>query len=135
MGIPDYLLISAVKAIQAQRLVRRLCTECRQAYQPGDEVSRWGLDRFAEPASMTLYHAVGCTACGGTGYNKRTAILEILPISDPIRQLILQQSDTGKIAAAAAEQGMLTMREDGFAKVITGQTTIEEVLRVTPDPV
>jgi general secretion pathway protein E len=135
MGIPDYLLVSAVKAIQAQRLVRRLCTECRQAYQPVEEVSRWGLDRFAEPASMTLYHAVGCKACGGTGYNKRTAILEILPISDSIRQQILQQSDTGKIAAVAAEQGMLTMRDDGFSKVVTGQTTIEEVLRVTPDPV
>jgi type II secretory ATPase GspE/PulE/Tfp pilus assembly ATPase PilB-like protein len=79
---------------------------------------------------MTLYHAVGCKACGGTGYNKRTAILEILPISDSIKQLILRQSDTGKIAAVAAEQGMLTMRDDGFSKVITGQTTIEEVLRV-----
>lgn len=135
MGIPDYLLISAVNAIQAQRLVRRLCIECRQAYQSGEEVDRWGLDRFAEPASISLYHATGCMACSGTGYDKRTAILEILPISETIKQLVLARSDTDKIAAAAVEQGMLTMRDDGFSKVTTGQTTIEEVLRVTADPV
>lgn len=135
MGIPDYLLISAVNAIQAQRLVRRLCTECRQPYPSNEVTSRWGLDRFADQASMTLYHAIGCKACGGTGYDKRTAILEILPLSESIKQLILEQSDTSKISAAATKQGMLTMRDDGFSKVITGQTTIEEVLRVTPDPV
>jgi general secretion pathway protein E len=135
MGIPDYLLISAVNAIQAQRLVRRLCTQCRQPYQPCEEVDRWALDRFADKASISLYHAIGCKTCGGTGYDKRTAILEILPISNRIKQLVLQHSDTGKISAAAVEEGMLTIRDDGFSKVITGLTTIEEVLRVTPDPV
>jgi general secretion pathway protein E len=135
MVIPDDLFTSAVNAILAQRLVRRLCLECRQPYESSEAIIRWGLDRFADPASMTLYRAVGCQACGGTGYDKRTAILEILPISDALKQLIMVQANTGKISIAAAEQGMLTMRDDGLSKVVIGQTTIEEVLRVTPDPV
>ena len=135
MGVPDYLLTSAVNAIQAQRLVRKLCPDCRDPYQPIDEVvNRWQLERFADPSSITLYRAVGCASCGGTGYSGRSAILEILLISEAIKQLVLQQSDAGKIAAAATEQGMVSMRDDGLRKVIDGQTTLEEVLRVTPDP-
>ncbi len=135
MGIPDYLLISAVNAIQAQRLVRRLCNVCKEPYHSAEEISRWSLGRFVEPASITLHHAVGCSACGGTGYDKRIAILEILPVSEPIKQLVLQHADTSKIATAAKELGMQILRDDGFAKAIAGHTTIEEVLRVTPDPV
>ena len=134
MGVPDYLLTSAVNAIQAQRLVRKLCADCREPYQPLEEiVNRWQLERFADPASITLYRAVGCAGCGGTGYIGRSAILEILPITETIKQLVLRQSDAGQIAAAAAEQGMVSMRDDGLCKVIAGHTTIEEVLRVTPE--
>ena len=134
MGIPDYLLTSAVNAIQAQRLVRKLCPGCREPYQPIDEViNRWQLQRFGDPASMTLHRAVGCTSCGGTGYIGRSAILEILLISETIRQLVLKHSDTSEIAGTAVEQGMVPMRDDGLQKVVAGQTTLEEVLRVTPD--
>jgi general secretion pathway protein E len=134
MGIPDYLLTSAVNAIQAQRLVRKLCPDCREPYRPIDAViNRWQLQRFGDPASMTLHRAVGCTSCGGTGYIGRSAILEILLISETIRQLVLKHSDTSEIAAAAVEQGMVPMRDDGLQKVVAGQTTLEEVLRVTPD--
>jgi general secretion pathway protein E len=134
MGIPDYLLTSAVNAIQAQRLVRKLCPDCREPYQPIDEVmNRWQLQRFGDPASMTLQRAIGCASCGGTGYTGRSAILEILLVTETIKQLVLEHSDTSKIAAAAIEEGMVPMRDDGLRKVVAGLTTLEEVLRVTPD--
>ena len=134
MGIPDYLLTSAVNAIQAQRLVRKLCMDCREPYRPIDEViNRWQLQRFGDPVSMTLHRAVGCTSCGGTGYVGRSAILEILAFTETIRRLVLKRSDTSKIAAAAIDEGMVPMRDDGLQKVVAGQTTLEEVLRVTPD--
>ena len=134
MGIPDYLLTSAVNAIQAQRLVRNLCPDCREPYKPIKEVvNRWQLARFGKPSSLMLHRAVGCDACGGTGYTGRSAILEILLMSETIKQLVLERSDTGRIAAAAIEQGMVSMRDDGLRKVVAGQTTLEEVLRVTPD--
>jgi general secretion pathway protein E len=135
MGVQDYLLTSAVTAIQAQRLVRTLCTECREQYTPIDEViDRWGLDRFAGGGAVTLYRPVGCEHCGDTGYSGRLAILEILMMSNEIRDLVLKRCDVGDIARLAAEQGMVTMRDDGLQKAVAGLTTIEEVLRVTPEP-
>jgi len=133
MGVQDYLLTSAVIAIQAQRLVRTLCPECREEYTPSPElVERLGLRRFKKQGEVTLHRPKGCDACGGTGYSGRIAILEILRMSDKIRDLVLKRCDVGDIARVAAEQGMVTMREDGLAKAIAGLTTIEEVLRVTP---
>jgi general secretion pathway protein E len=135
MGVQDYLLTSAVTAIQAQRLVRTLCTECREEYTPIDEVvNRWSLDRFADDGKITLYRPVGCEHCGDTGYSGRLAILEILMMSNEIRDLVLKRCDVGDIARLAAEQGMVTMRDDGLQKAVAGLTTIEEVLRVTPEP-
>jgi general secretion pathway protein E len=135
MGVQDYLLTSAVTAIQAQRLVRTLCTECREEYTPIDEVvERWDLDRFAGGREITLHRPVGCSSCGDTGYSGRLAILEILLMSDEIRNLVLKRCDVGDIARLAAEQGMVSMRDDGLQKAVAGLTTIEEVLRVTPDP-
>jgi general secretion pathway protein E len=135
MGVQDYLLTSAVTAIQAQRLVRTLCTECREEYTPLDEVvERWSLDRFADDGKVTLHKPVGCDSCGGTGYAGRLAILEILMMSNEIRDLVLKRCDVGDIARLAAEQGMITMRDDGLQKAVAGLTTIEEVLRVTPEP-
>jgi general secretion pathway protein E len=133
MGVQDYLLTSAVTGIQAQRLVRTLCTECREAFEPIDEiVERWRLDRFAENGRPTLYRPHGCDACGDTGYSGRIAIVEILLMSDEIRELVLKRSDVGDIARVAERQGMVTMRDDGLKKAVAGFTTIEEVLRVTP---
>ena len=133
MGVQDYLLTSAVIAIQAQRLVRTLCTECREAYEPSPEmVERLELQGFNKKGSVTLYRPKGCDACGGTGYSGRIAIIEILRMSDQIRDLVLKRCDVGDIARVAAEQGMVTMRDDGLAKATAGLTTVEEVLRVTP---
>ena len=134
MGVEDYLLTSAVIAIQAQRLVRTLCPECREPYAPITEIiERWGLDRFDVAGELTLHRPVGCDHCGGTGYSGRCAILEILPMTDTIRQLVLKRHDVGDIARAAAEAGMVSMRDDGLRKALAGDTTIEEVLRVTPE--
>jgi len=135
MGVQDYLLTSAVTAIEAQRLVRTLCAACRAPYRPIDEVTaRWDLGRFGAADELTLYHPVGCDQCGGTGYSGRLAILEILRMTDEIRNLVLKRCDVGDIARTAAAQGMVTMRDDGLRKAVAGLTTIEEVLRVTPDP-
>jgi len=135
MGVQDYLLTSAVSAIQAQRLVRTLCSDCREEYTPIDEVTeRWGLERFADDGKVTLHKPVGCDSCGGTGYAGRLAILEILMMSNEIRDLVLKRCDVGDIARLAAKQGMVTMRDDGLQKAVAGLTTIEEVLRVTPEP-
>jgi len=134
MGVEDYLLTSAIIAVQAQRLVRRLCMACREPYVPlAEVVERCGLAELAGPGQLRLYHARGCDACGGTGFSGRLAILEILRLSDAIRQLVLRRADVGDIARAAVGQGMETMRVDGLRKAMAGITTIEEVLRATPE--
>jgi general secretion pathway protein E len=133
MGVQDYLLTSAVIGIQAQRLVRTLCSDCREAFEPIDEVvARWRLDRFTDEDKPTLYRPQGCKRCGDTGYAGRIAIVEILLMSDEIRELVLKRSDVGAIARVAEDQGMVSMRDDGLRKAVAGLTTIEEVLRVTP---
>ena len=136
MGVEDYLLTSSINAVQAQRLVRTLCPHCSEAYTPIDEViDRWQLRRFASNGTMTLRKAVGCESCGQTGYSGRCTILEILIMSSTIRTLIMQQPDANQIAAAASAEGMITMRDDGIRKAVAGVTTLEEVLRVTPEQV
>ncbi|MDH4108010.1 MAG: type II secretion system ATPase GspE [Gammaproteobacteria bacterium] len=134
MGVQDYLLTSAVNAVQAQRLVRKLCDECKEPYQPMAELARrWGLDRATLGREATLYRARGCDACGHTGYSGRRAILEILRISDEMRRLVLSNADASGIRRLALAEGMVPMRQDGFQKALQGITSIEEVLRVTPE--
>jgi general secretion pathway protein E len=132
MGVEDYLLTSTINGILAQRLVRTLCRHCREAYTPMKELLlRWGLQRFAGDRPVTLYRAVGCEHCGSTGYSGRSAILELLVMSEPIKRLVMRRSDAGEIAQAAAQSGMQFMVDDGMRKVVAGETTIEEVCRVT----
>ena len=110
MGVEDYLLTSTVNAVLAQRLVRTLCHHCREAYTPLDDVvTRWDLQRYAGDSPVTLYRAVGCEHCGHTGYSGRNAIVELLLMTDQIKQLILKHSDAGEISRVAAEAGMHTM--------------------------
>ena len=89
--------------------------------------------RFAGERPVTLYHARGCKACNGSGYHGRIAIIEMLVLSDAIRRLVLQHADAGRLMAAAREEGMLTMYEDGCLKALAGTTTLEEVIRVTQE--
>jgi len=134
MGVEDYLLTSTVNAVLAQRLVRTLCHHCREAYTPLDTVvSRWDLQRYAGDSPVILYRAVGCEHCGQTGYSGRNAIVELLVMTDQIKQLILKHSDAGEISRVAAESGMHTMLDDGLHKAVAGKTTIEEVRRVTQE--
>jgi general secretion pathway protein E len=134
MGVEDYLLSSTVNAVLAQRLVRMLCRRCREPYTPLREmVQRWNLRRFVPKGRVTLYRAKGCEHCGHTGYSGRSAILELLEMTDPIRQLILAHSDVREITRTAARDGMQFMLDDGLRKVVAGETTIEEVFRVTEE--
>ena len=134
MGVEDYLLTSTVHAVLGQRLVRALCHHCREAYTPTDEVvMRLGLRRYAGDKAVTLFRAVGCEHCGHSGYSGRNAIIELLVMTDAIKQLILKHSDAGEIARVAAEAGMHSMLDDGLRKAVAGITTIEEVRRVTQE--
>ena len=130
MGIPDYLLTSTINGIQAQRLVRRLCAECREAYAPVPGfLEQLGVARV--PADVRLYRGRGCPACHGTGFRGRVCVVELMPISAAIRRLILAHAETQEIEATAIAEGMRTMFEAGLALALAGTTTVEEVLRVT----
>jgi general secretion pathway protein E len=133
MGMEDYLLTSTVVGIQAQRLVRTLCRECRKPYVALPEiVQETGLARFiAGSGPVTLYEPVGCPACAQTGFVGRVAIMEILPMTDGIRALVMRHATSGDIQKQAVLEGMLSMYEHGLRKVLAGVTTLEEVLRVT----
>jgi general secretion pathway protein E len=126
MGIDDYLLTSTLHVILAQRLVRRLCTACREPFEP----SREARERFAV-THATWYRACGCAACQGSGYRGRTAIFEALRMTDAVRARILERADAHAIEAIAVAGGMRTMIRHGLDRVAAGTTTIEEVLRVT----
>ncbi|MEH6516932.1 MAG: type II secretion system ATPase GspE [Halioglobus sp.] len=134
MGLDDYLLNSTINMAMAQRLVRLLCEDCRQPYTPSEgQIREFKLDRFAPNEEVKLYHPGGCESCAGTGYRGRIAIIEILQMSDTVRELVLEHASAGKIERAAAAEGMRSMFEDGCSKAVQGLTTIEEVVRVTQE--
>lgn len=123
----------------AQRLVRRLCPDCRQAYRPTEEeLTEVGLSYAdVEAKSGGAIFKPGddpeCETCLGLGYKGRMGIYEILGIGDDIRKLVMNRADTSEIKKEAARQGMRNLREDGALKVLDGHTSIEEVLRVTQE--
>jgi general secretion pathway protein E len=94
-------------------------------------VEQLGLAKFVDTSDITLYHAKGCAQCGQTGYLGRFCILEMLPMTDPLRSLVMKHANSNELKAEAQRGGMLTMYEDGMRKAIRGDTTFEEVLRVT----
>ena len=134
MGVDDYLLTSTVLALVGQRLVRLLCRQCRVPYgAPDDLIVRLGLDRLTAERPIRLWEASGCAACDGTGYRGRSSILEVLVLSDPIRQLVLRHAEAREIAAQAVAEGMRTMQIHGLLKALEGETSLAEVLRATRD--
>lgn len=134
MGVQDYLLTSAVNAVQAQRLVRRLCENCKESYEADEDLVRlWGLDGMVDARPVVLCRPRGCSACGDTGYSGRSAILEILRVSDGLRSVILNNADASEIRRHAISEGMVPMRRDGLLKALAGITSVDEVLRVTPE--
>ncbi|MBI1390223.1 MAG: type II/IV secretion system protein [bacterium] len=131
MGIKPFLVASAIQAIIAQRLVRTICKECKQPYEADPMVIKdMGFDPD-EYANHTFYRGKGCETCNYTGYKGRTAIHEILENSDEIRDLVMNNASTDEIRKVARKQGMRTLREDGWKKVLRGHTTMVEVARIT----
>ena len=133
MEIEPFLVASALMAVIAQRLLRFLCHSCKEPYEPHlDELQRIGL-KPEDLVDGILYRAKGCEKCFDTGYSGRMAIFEMLLIDDDIRNLTLGHVDSGQIKKKAIEHGMTTLRQDGADKVLKGQTSIDEVMRVTDE--
>ena len=131
MGIEPYLVASSVDCVVAQRLIRRLCERCKQPHEltPG-EMGVMGWDLEGEELPEVLHRAVGCGACGKTGYHGRFALHEVLLITEETRRMIAERSHSDDIKKVAVAQGMLTLRQAGLAHVRMGNTSIEELLRV-----
>jgi general secretion pathway protein E len=130
MGIEQFLIASSVNAILAQRLVRIICSHCKEEYTPAPEMlQRIG---FAEEESHNrkAYRGKGCAKCYHTGYKGRCGIFELLIMNQDMKALVLQTSDANEIKRRAIENGMITLQKDGAMKVLQGITTIEEVYRV-----
>jgi len=134
MGIEPFLVSSSVIAVMAQRLVRRVCPACREAYQPTrEELEELGIAP-QRLLGRTVYRlGAGCVECKQTGYRGRTGIHELLVVDDEIRGLVMRSADAAALRRAATARGMNTLREDGADKVVEGFTTIEEILRVTQE--
>ena len=133
MGVEPYLVASAVECFIAQRLVRVICDQCKEKVKLSAEViKKLGVSE-KDSASATVYMGRGCEACKYTGYKGRTAIYEILLVTEPIRQLILKRVSADQIRKKALQLGMRTLRQDGWEKIARGITTPTEVLRVTQE--
>ncbi len=131
MGIEPYLVASSLEAVLAQRLVRVICTHCKEPLS-ASEVSPLR-QRFGDRLPGTLYKGRGCRLCLGTGYRGRIGIFEFMVVTDEIRPLILENASAGNLRRLAAKQGMRSLRDDGFRHLCEGRTTVEEILRVTKD--
>ena len=114
-----------------QRLARRLCPKCKEAYKPSAAVLE-GAGLTLEPGESLprLYRPVGCSVCARTGYKGRVALHEVLPITERIERMAVERASSAQIAVAAREEGMQTLRQDGLAKALAGVTSLDEVLRV-----
>ena len=133
MGIEPFLVASSIEALIAQRLVRRLCKECRRPFDPDRVVLEAAGFPMDELDKQPIYEPVGCEACRGSGFSGRTGIYEVLIMSDKIRGMVTAREASVVIKNEALREGMKTLRDDGWLKVINGVTTIEEVLRVTEE--
>jgi type IV pilus assembly protein PilB len=129
MGIEAFLIASAVDCVVAQRLARKLCSHCkRRTVIPVPALTEAGLRAAAE---LEAYEPVGCARCNNSGYKGRVGLYSVMKLSERIKEMAVAQQPEAEIAAAAREEGMLTLREDGVEKIRRGLTSLEEVLRVT----
>ena len=137
MGAEPYLLTSSMTAIMAQRVARKIHEDCRENYELDPKVIEemksvlgplWPKDALSK-----ISRGKGCQACGNSGYYGRIGIFEVLPVSDSIGKMILERSPASEIETKAKEEGMITLKQDGYLKVLAGETTIEEILRVAQE--
>ncbi len=131
MGVEPYNFVSALNCIMAQRLVRVICPNCqRPKKHSAEELAESGLDPLVW-GSVPLVEGAGCLECSGTGFHGRTAICELLDLTDRIREMIVDRRPTSEIKRVAREEGMTTLRESGLAKIRDGVTTLKEINKVT----
>jgi type IV pilus assembly protein PilB len=131
MGVEPYQIVSALNCVLAQRLVRRICEDCKR---PAAITREQLIESAMDPelaATQAFYEGAGCIECGGTGFKGRTAICELLDLSDRIREMILERRPQSEIKKAAHEEGMRFLRESAVEKVLIGQTTLREINKVT----
>ncbi|HEX8367094.1 MAG TPA: GspE/PulE family protein [Pyrinomonadaceae bacterium] len=131
MGVEPYNFVSALNCVLAQRLVRKLCATCKRAYQPSEEELRDSGLPLEAVAEKRIFMSVGCDACNHTGYRGRTAIHELLDMSDPIREMIVERRPGSEIRRRAEKEGLASLRDSALKKVYAGQTTLYEINRVT----
>jgi type II secretory ATPase GspE/PulE/Tfp pilus assembly ATPase PilB-like protein len=137
MGAEPYLLTSSMTAIAAQRVARKIHNDCKESYDPDPKILEemksvlgplWPKDNAGK-----LFKGKGCQECGNTGYYGRVGIFEVLPVTDAISKMILERSPAADIERKAKEEGMVSLKQDGYLKVLEGETSIEEVLRVAQE--
>lgn len=133
MQAEPFLIVSTITCVVAQRVVRKICDHCREAYRPPEEVMsdvRAVLGTLASKEPFQLFRGKGCIECGDKGYLGRIAIFEVLPMTEKIGRLVLEHKPASAIEAQAVADGMFLMKQDGYMKALSGITTVEEVLRV-----
>jgi type IV pilus assembly protein PilB len=131
MGIEPFNVASAVNLIVAQRLVRRVCSECKQEHKYSDEeIHAFGIAP-GEAAKLTFYKGAGCDTCSGSGYKGRQGLYEVMAMTSAARRMVLKGGSTEELREQAVKDGMLTLRMDGMLKVKRGITTLEEVVKET----
>ena len=131
MGVEPYLIASCVEGIIAQRLLRRVCQHCRDPFQPPAPLLREMASAYPDRiANATFVLGHGCPNCSFTGYRGRTAITEVMVMSDPLRALVIERAPSNIIKDLALQEGMITLRQDGWLRVIEGRTSVDEVMRV-----
>ncbi|MBY0416276.1 MAG: Flp pilus assembly complex ATPase component TadA, partial [Bdellovibrionales bacterium] len=128
MGVQPFLIASSLAGVLAQRLIRTLCNDCKEAYSPG-EYDFQMLDVHSIPPEATLFRTKGCPKCNFLGYAGMTVVSELLIITDEIRPLILKKSDANTVKKVAMKHGMKSLRQDALEKVFKGITSVEEMTR------
>ena len=131
MGVPPFLITATVEAILAQRLVRRICANCREEVIPGSDVLADLELTSAEIADKKFYRGKGCERCNRTGYKGRLGLYEFLIMTDELRDMVMRNASTEDLREAARRSGMVTLRDSGMESIYAGSTTAEEVIRET----
>jgi type IV pilus assembly protein PilB len=131
MGLPTFLITATVEAVLAQRLVRKICTNCRTEFTPAPEVCMELGMTSETAATQKFYYGKGCDKCNNTGYKGRQGIYELLVMNDVLRDMIVAETSLDEFRAACRKYGMKTLREVGMEMIHAGLTTIEEVMRET----
>ena len=134
LGVPSFLIQTTIIGILAQRLVRKICSSCKEPFEmDSGELKKAMSINLNQEGRVTLYRGKGCTKCRGTGYRGRAAIFEVLPYTDPLKKMTTPETDLTAFSLQARKEGMVTLRENAVKKLLSGITTYQEVMRVTMD--